>query len=187
MENHDETTLKADNSKDWLVNYSKIAWNLRDFWFGTLAKRCFSFNNFPKAFDWHFQRASSRGLAWVVGGSSADGEYYGDWKISSKIQWLFLGFYRVLYLYFVWFYRVLYLFYMGFIGFIPFFIGFWDTSNRWVGLGISEASKVLGDLSQVVATQIVFLECSPRKLGMMNPFWRPYFFKWVGSTTNEFQ
>ena len=30
-----------------------------------------------------------------------------------------------------------------------------------------------------------FLEFSPRKLGKMNPIWRSYFFKGVGSTTNQ--
>ena len=29
-----------------------------------------------------------------------------------------------------------------------------------------------------------YLLFSPRKVGKMNPFWRAYFFNWVGSTTN---
>ena len=32
--------------------------------------------------------------------------------------------------------------------------------------------------------QIILFKCSPRKLGKMNPFWRAYLFKGVGSTTN---
>ena len=35
-----------------------------------------------------------------------------------------------------------------------------------------------------MATQI-FFKCSPQKLGKMNPFWLT-FFRWLGSTTNQF-
>ena len=35
-----------------------------------------------------------------------------------------------------------------------------------------------------IFSHTVFWEFSPRKLGKMNPFWRPYFLRWVGSTTN---
>ncbi len=75
---------------------------------------------------------------------------------------------------------------------------FVDTGLVWVASATSLASRwVRGSgvvvprcppgwwvMNWVVATQ-KFLECSPRKLGKMKPFWQAYFSDGFGSTTNS--